>query len=82
MNIAGVLVHSHPDFTETVTRSLSALPGVEVHAAADDGRIVVTVEGDDANALADTFRNFSDMSGVLSTAMVYHHFESDSGQES
>ncbi len=81
MNIAGVLVHSHPDFTETVTRSLSALPGVEVHAAAD-GRIVVTVEGDDANALADTFRGFSDMRGVLSTAMVYHHFESDSGQES
>ena len=81
MNIAGVLVHSHPDFTETVTRSLSALPGVEVHAVAD-GRIVVTVEGDDANALADTFRGFSDMSGVLSTTMVYHHFESDSGQES
>lgn len=81
MNIAGVLVHSHPDFTETVSRSLSALPGVEVHAA-DGGRIVVTVEGDDANALADTFRGFSDMSGVLSAALVYHHFESDCGQES
>jgi|CXWL01.1.fsa_nt_gi nitrate reductase NapD len=81
MNIAGVLVHAHPDFTETVTRSLSALPGVEVHAAAA-GRIVITVEGDDSNALADTFRGFSDMSGVLSTAMVYHHFESDCGQES
>ena len=81
MNIAGVLVHSHPDLTETVTRSLSALPGVEVHAATD-GRIVVTVEGDDPNALVDTFRVFSDMSGVLSTALVYHHFESDSEQES
>ena len=81
MNIAGVLIHSHPDFTETVMRSLAALPGVEVHAAAG-GRIVVTVEGDDANALADRFRGFSDVSGVLSTALVYHHFESDCGQES
>ena len=36
MNIAGVLVHSHPDFTETVARSLSALPGVEVHVAAEE----------------------------------------------
>ena len=81
MNIAGVLVHSHPDFTETVTRSLSALPGVEVHAA-DGGRIVVTVEGGDADALAETFRGFSDMRGVLATALVYHHFESDCGQES
>lgn len=80
MNIAGVLIHSHSDFTETVMRSLSALPGVEVHAATG-GRIVVTVEGDDANALADTFRDFSDMRGVLSTALVYHHSESDCEQE-
>lgn len=80
MNIAGVLVHSHPDATETVTRSLSVLPGVEVHAAVN-GRIVVTVEGDDVNVLADTFRCFHDLDGVLSAAMVYHHFEPDSGQE-
>ena len=80
MNIAGVLVHSHPDYTEAVTRSLSALPGVEVHVVAD-GRIVVTVEGDDAYALADVFRHFYDLSGVLSAAMVFHHFESDCGQE-
>lgn len=81
MYITGVLIHSRPGFTETVTRSLSALPGVEVHAVTD-GRIVVTVEGDDENTFADTYRGFSDMGGVLSTAMVYHHFESDCGQES
>lgn len=81
MNIAGVLVHSRPDASVAVQRALAALPGVEVHAA-DDGRIVVTVEGDDADVLADTFRRFHDLAGVLSAAMVYHHFEPDSGQES
>jgi len=81
MNIAGVLVHSHPDFSAAVQSALAALPGVEVHAAAD-GRIVVTVEGDDVNVLANTFRSFHDLNGVLSAAMVYHHFEPDSGQES
>ncbi len=81
MNIAGVLVHSHPDFIEAVKHSLVTLPGVEVHAVSADGRMVVTVEGESADALADTFRGFNDMSGVLSAAMVYHHFESGSGQE-
>ena len=81
MNIAGVLIHSLPDLTETVRRSLTALSGVEVHAVSADGRMVVTVEGESANALADTFRGFNDVSGVLSAAMVYHHFESDCGQE-
>ncbi|MDP2326397.1 MAG: chaperone NapD [Gammaproteobacteria bacterium] len=81
MYITGVLIHSRPGFTEAITRSLSALPGVEVHGASNE-RIVVTVEGDDENTFADTFRGFSDIGGVLSTAMVYHHFESDCGQES
>lgn len=81
MNIAGVLIHSFPDLTETVRRSLTTLPGVEVHAVSADGRMVVTVEGESADTLADAFRGFNNMSGVLSAAMVYHHFESDSGQE-
>lgn len=81
MNIAGVLIHSLPGSTETVKHSLTALPGVEVHAVSADGRMVVTVEGESADTLADAFRGFNNMSGVLSAAMVYHHFESDSGQE-
>ena len=81
MNIAGVLIHSLPGSTETVKHSLTTLPGVEVHAVSADGRMVVTVEGESADALADTFRGFNDMSGVLSAAVVYHHFDSDSGQE-
>ncbi|OGI41193.1 MAG: hypothetical protein A2140_05365 [Candidatus Muproteobacteria bacterium RBG_16_62_13] len=81
MNIAGVLIHSLPGSTETVKHSLTTLPGVEVHAVSADGRMVVTVEGESADALADAFRGFNNMSGVLSAAMVYHHFDSDSGQE-
>ena len=81
MNIAGVLIHSLPGSTETVKHSLTTLPGVEVHAVSADGRMVVTVEGESADTLADAFRGFNNMSGVLSAAMVYHHFESDSGQE-
>lgn len=82
MNIAGVLVNSHPDHVDSVKRSLAAIHGVEVHAATPEGRIIVIVDEDNLDTLADTFRRFHDLSGVLSAALVYHHFESDPAQES
>ena len=54
MNIAGVVIHARPEKLEGVEAQLLGLPGVEVHATADDGRMVVTVE-DEAPRLADTF---------------------------
>lgn len=81
MNIAGVLVNSHPDHVDSVRRALSAMRGVEVHAATPEGRIVVTVDDDSPDRLADRFRSFHDLSGVLSAAVVYHHFESDCAEE-
>jgi len=82
MNIAGVLVNSHPDHVDSVKQRLAAIHGVEVHATTPEGRIVVTVDEDNLDTLADTFRQFHDLSGVLSASMVYHHFETDSAQES
>jgi nitrate reductase NapD len=82
MNIAGVVVRAHPDHLAVVRRALGEMPGVEVHAANADGRLVVTVEGDNEGALADTFREFNELQGVLSASMVYHHFEPELGQES
>lgn len=81
MIVAGVLVLSSPNKAADVERELTTLPGVEVHAVEADGRMVVTIEGDDQNTITDTFRCFNDLSGVMSTALVYHHFESDCGQE-
>jgi len=74
MNISGVLVHSRPDLVESVSSRLSARPGVEVHAATNDGRLVVTIE-DEAGLMFDTINSFDDIAGVLSTSLIYHHFD-------
>ena len=74
MNIAGVVVHARPEKLEGVEAQLLGLPGVEVHATADDGRMVVTVE-DEAPRLADTVMGLQDVDGVLSASLIYHHFE-------
>ena len=74
MNISGVIVYAAPGRSESVTNDLNAIEGVEVHAA-EDGKLVVTVEHKNINSLADQVMAFQDMPNVLSVAMVYQHNE-------
>jgi periplasmic nitrate reductase NapD len=79
MNISGVVVHALPARLEQVRCTLEALPGLEIHAAADDGRLVVTLEDDDHLRMADTVLNLHRLEGVLAAAMVYQY--SDENEE-
>ncbi len=73
MNICGVLVHARPELVDTVKGRLLDLPGVEVHAVTDDGRLIVTVEEDEQSLTADTVVEFQNLEGVFSAAMVYQY---------
>ena len=74
-NLCGVLVHARPRRQAEVRGVLAALPGVEVHAALEDGRLVVTVEDAGHARAADTLSRIHRVEGVLSAALVYHHCE-------
>lgn len=73
MNIAGVLVHALPDKSDTVQGVLQTIQGLEIHAATEDGRLVVTLEDDDHKRMADMVLNLHRLDGVLSAAMVYQY---------
>jgi nitrate reductase NapD len=75
LNISGIIVHAAPDRIDEVRDSLTAIPGVEVHGASELGKMVVTLEKRGDQETADTFQQISQLPGVLSSAMVYHHFE-------
>lgn len=74
MNISGVLVHVQPQRMDQISEELKAIAGVDVHAA-EKGKLVVTVENEKLNALADQVMAFQHIKGVMSVSMVYH--ESD-----
>ncbi|RAU22227.1 hypothetical protein CU669_08850 [Paramagnetospirillum kuznetsovii] len=76
-NICGVLVHVKPDIRHQVNEVLAAKPGVEIHTMTDDGRLVITVEDAEGAWAGSTITSFHDVPGVLSVALVYHHFDSD-----
>ena len=81
MNISSVIVHAKPTRLSSVRGNLEQIPGVEIHAATDDGRLVVTIETDTDGETTSTFDRINAMDGVVSCAMVYHQFESDPQKE-
>lgn len=80
-NISSLVVGALPTQTGPVRAALSELPGVEVHAVADDGRMVVTVDTATDDATVELFETIRQLPGVLSAAMVYHQHEPDPDKE-
>ncbi len=76
MNISSAIVNSRPGALGAVRGEIEALAGVEIHAA-DDNRLIVTIEADDNRATADIFESLGRIAGVLSVSMVYHQVEAD-----
>lgn len=80
-NICGVLVHARPGQAHHVSQHLEKIPGVEIHSLTDNDRLVITIEGDTRNFVADTMSDFHKVEHVLSTSMVYQYSDSDTEQE-
>ena len=81
IGICGVLVHARPEAAGAVRDALRAFPGVEVHGAGDDGRMVVTVEDEGDQRVVETIAAFHDIKGVLSASIVYEHSERDEPEQ-
>ncbi len=75
MNIAGVIVHTMPDMASELASKFNAMEGVEVHAATDDGKLVVTVEDGEEGRSGDRLLALQKTDGILSTSLVYHGFD-------
>lgn len=81
MDISSVIVGARPEGAQQVKLLLEALDGVEVHAVADDGRMIVTIESPSEQDTVNTYEVIGQQPGVLSVSMVYHQIESDPDEE-
>lgn len=73
IDICGLLVQTRAERVSEVRERLARMPGVEVHAATDDGRLVVTVEGTAQHPALDTITGLVDVPGVAATSLVYQY---------
>ncbi len=75
MNISSLLIYAQPQRAERVRARIEQLPGLEVHAATADGRLIVTVETNDDREMAQSFEQLGAIPGVHASTLVYHHSE-------
>ena len=81
LNITSIILGVAPKDAAEVSALLKAIDGVEVHAIAEDGRMIVTIESGDEDNTSNTFEMIRQLPGVISAALVYHQYESDPDEE-
>ena len=81
LNITSIILGVAPNDAAEVSALLKAINGVEVHAIAEDGRMIVTIESGDEDNTSNTFEMIRQLPGVISAALVYHQYESDPDEE-
>jgi periplasmic nitrate reductase NapD len=74
-HISSLVVHALPGAADAVCDALAALDGIEIHARDPSGKLILTLETADDAAIVETLNAIYGISGVLSAALVFHHFE-------
>ncbi len=73
-HISSAVVVVFPERRVELSKRLSSLPGVEVHAG-EGSRIVVTIEGPSSGMLGETLVRISAMDGVIAANMVFEQID-------
>lgn len=73
--IASLLVQALPARMDAVARQIDLIPGAETHPTEAAGRLIVILEAETDSALVEAMSVMTEMSGVISTSLVYHQIE-------
>ena len=75
LHVSSLVVHGRPERLEAIRAELARLAGIEVHAAAPTGKLVVTLETASEDEIVARLTTISLLDGVLSATLVFHHVE-------
>jgi nitrate reductase NapD len=73
-HVSSLVVHVRHENLAQVRVALVSMPGVEIHAEGG-GKLVVTLETASEGDIVARLGEISLLDGVLSAALVFHHFE-------
>ena len=81
LHISSIVVHARPEAAVAAARSIAAIPGAEIHQRLAGGKLIVTLETAGTGDIMQHIQRINDLPGVLSTALVYHHWEPEAESE-
>ena len=73
-HVSSLVVHVRPAGLPGVRAALAETPGVEIHAEAS-GKLIITLETATEADIVTRMSEISMYEGVMSVALVFHHFE-------
>lgn len=76
LHIASLVVHATPKRAPGIAVGVEVLPGAQVHAVTEGGKLVVTLEAHSADAMLAQIGHLQRTPGVLSATVVYQAIES------
>lgn len=75
VHISSMVVHASPAGLQSVKDNIARLPGAEVYAESERGKLVVVLESDSQSRITDVIEKINGLPNVLGTALVYHQIE-------
>lgn len=75
LHISSLIVHGKTIRKAEIAAAINTLPGAEIHAISEQGKFVVTLETASEAEIISHIDHINRIDGVLSTVLVYHHWE-------
>ncbi|MDB2387270.1 chaperone NapD [Shewanella sp.] len=75
-HITSLVVHAASKSVADLKQRLLALVGVEVHAVTDEGKFVITLEGETQRSILDNVEAINAFEGVINSSLIYHQVDS------
>ncbi|GGI78093.1 chaperone NapD [Shewanella gelidii] len=74
-HVSSLVVLVTPEAMSEVSSEIRALPGTEIHAVTEEGKVIVTLEGETQKAILSNVEKINALKGVLSNSLIYHQVE-------
>jgi nitrate reductase NapD len=75
-HISSLVVHVRPEREAEVSARIGRLAGAEVLPRQIAGKLIVTLETASTAEIVERLNAIHDLRGVISAALIYHHWES------
>lgn len=74
-HVTSLVVHAAPKAVSQVEADISALHGTDIHAVTDEGKLVITLEGETQRSILDNVEAINALEGVLNSSLIYHQVD-------
>ncbi|WP_394147418.1 chaperone NapD [Shewanella atlantica] len=74
-HVTSLVVHAAPKAISQIETKIRALEGADVHAVTDEGKFVITLEGETQASILDNVEAINALEGVLNSSLIYHQVE-------